>query len=1663
MAAERNFLMEDAYPKLRKYCKERFGLEFEVVDMRWGIPEMARNDHSTVQLCMNEIELCKKSSIGPFFIAFIGQKHGYQPLPSSIKKEEFEKLISAIRDEREKDLVNQWYKCDYNNKNPNYVLLAVDEVLNHDEYDKFFNHIEVNLKDILLKAARICTVNGTLPQAFLDALHSSVTHLEIEQALGTGNAKSSRAVCLIRTIADLSSHLDERRSCKFIDLIPQSISINKKAQESLARMKTKYIEKFHSVLEHTTQWSSPNGVDSKDHLEYLQKMSVQIHDKLRKMITYAATSNKSYDGELFAEVVKHWRTARARSSKFIGRQNILMDVRKYILKSSDEALVLYGEAGHGKTSLMTKIASSVRTWLETSGRRGSVILRLCGTTAKSGNVHQLLRSICEQVAFVSNTSKEIIPDTYSALKTFWLDQMRGEFGGLLVIILDAVDQLSNADNAHRLDWIPARLHTNVKIIVSTLPDDLLFVLKSKIRNDDDHIIYVPPLEIQDCATVCKDFLSSHGRCLTDRQFELVKAAFKECSLPLYVNLVNEQCMNWCSFTPENKMRLDTTLQAAIQTLFQQLEVKYGQVFVMHSISYLTASRSGISQSEMNDILSIDDDVLNEIFAYWEPPIRRIPPSLWTRVLHDMSSYIVERESDETLVYNWYHEQFRRVSLQRYLQDTLTLYKIHTTMADYWTSLWCGTVAKPFTYTDHQMKRFNLAKDRSSAHRYVAEQPLVYQTFIDNCRGDGTRYNIRKLNELPYHLAKANRIKHLRQLVFFNLSWLHTKLKACGIQPLLADFGLCKFRDVSLVEDAIRMAESALVRNPDLIGVELTGRLLPHFNDYPTVRDLIQQCDLAAPKLCPMIPVWQCYLAPGGPLHYVCEIDSRFSPQRDVVLIEKEDSILLAAKPLHEADIRLWDIQEGEARPEVKSIAGSKLYPSPNGTFVHGVRNNRFFCSTHLNSGECQSEINFGHNNIASVFITENYAALAYEQSPSPALIDLKERKVLKKLDYSCSTLAISSDEKLLACNSGRCITIHSIPNLERVAVLQGPDTPVSILFLSDSFKFYVRYKNHEIQMNSIRPSSLQKNKSSSILKDIELKDTQLSNDSSMLLARATRCLYILDTSNNKLLTRISKMPPGLFSETMTPFKVAGFAYKDSFVVGARHTYIGVWKSRCGTAVRLLQPSINQISALFTPSKGSRIVSITADNTIQVWNMENLDADIQHNNALAKAEISSLDLSKNSSKLIVQGKLATEAQIFDIGSGKVEHVLKHIDDFNLYIDYVKISSSGNYAITSATYEVSDVPEYTEAWKKLRESKLWMLEDNSMKNVLTFKNCRTVFFCSYSETAFFLTCSFYSTYDWPVKKFDIQIIQLPSLSARTMEVPDGDLISTPVTTASGQVLAMLIQQSQRIRDKKTHKEIRRYEQKLCLFNLSKTSTSNCKLLSINDFLKSSGEEAMIDLKDSGKNLIIMFGKQIERLEYDSDGFLIHEVDCPKSAIVFDAEKQINLQVLNSNGSNIGTQIPYPQRKSKNIALLPNLDMKTIVSVVNKTYLISLSEDHRELILINGETFDIVSSLFIHGRGTELKVANDDRTIVLGCNDGRLLIVTLTVGLTDHIKEHLNLLPSRRSITNQKNILSEDIKRANFFHISAINGKILPKTYGKMINIAQRIKTRKLVSKT
>ena len=79
--------MEWVYPKIKDYCKEKHGLEFQVVDMRWGVRDEMTNEHATTALCMNELRGCQKFSMGPNFIYFGTQKYGYRF--SLFKKIEF--------------------------------------------------------------------------------------------------------------------------------------------------------------------------------------------------------------------------------------------------------------------------------------------------------------------------------------------------------------------------------------------------------------------------------------------------------------------------------------------------------------------------------------------------------------------------------------------------------------------------------------------------------------------------------------------------------------------------------------------------------------------------------------------------------------------------------------------------------------------------------------------------------------------------------------------------------------------------------------------------------------------------------------------------------------------------------------------------------------------------------------------------------------------------------------------------------------------------------------------------------------------------------------------------------------------------------------------------------------------------------------------------------------------------------------------------------------------------------------------------------------------------------------------------------------------------------------------------------------------------------------
>lgn len=59
-------------------------------------------------------------------------------------------------------------------------------------------------------------------------------------------------------------------------------------------------------------------------------------------------------------------------------------------------------------------------------------------------------------------------------------------------------------------------------------------------------------------------------------------------------------------------------------------------------------RSGLLEAELRDVMSLDDDVIREVYRYSLPPspsLIRLPPLLWARLRRDLEDQLEERWTD----------------------------------------------------------------------------------------------------------------------------------------------------------------------------------------------------------------------------------------------------------------------------------------------------------------------------------------------------------------------------------------------------------------------------------------------------------------------------------------------------------------------------------------------------------------------------------------------------------------------------------------------------------------------------------------------------------------------------------------------------------------------------------------------------------------------------------------------------------------------------------------------------------------------------------------------------------------------------------------------------------------------------------------------------------
>lgn len=475
------------------------------------------------------------------------------------------------------------------------------------------------------------------------------------------------------------------------------------------------------------------------------------------------------DEKLDEEGNSHRDFAEERLMHFIGRTEILKKIESYIGSGENRILAIYGTGGTGKSALAAKAIQNVQV----SHPGAQIIYRFIGATPGSTDGRFLLEGLCREISRRYAADESDIPMDYRELVP--------EFGKRLslatkekplILFIDSLDQLSTPQGVRDLTWLPEGLPDHVSVIVTTRPEDTYERLQAK----QVILEQLGGLSRQEGAQLLKAWLGESKRELQHRQHEAVLDKFEESKgAPLYLKLAFEEARLWPSGDGEPSEDLAPGIKGIIKkNLIDRLEAEgnHGKMLVSHVLGYLAASRYGLAEDEMIDLLSRDlqvyrwflegsyhvpADLVKWAMKYQEadlsagdlhqelaisdqeraaarwlreirnPPERlddflvevlpkaggpRLPVVLWSRLSFDLEPYLSERTSEGSTLLTFYHRELGDVSREVFLENGREI-PFHEKLADY----------------------FRFRADPEGDTSWKGSYP-------------------RGLSELPYHLTKA---------------------------------------------------------------------------------------------------------------------------------------------------------------------------------------------------------------------------------------------------------------------------------------------------------------------------------------------------------------------------------------------------------------------------------------------------------------------------------------------------------------------------------------------------------------------------------------------------------------------------------------------------------------------------------------------------------------------------------------------------------------------------------------------------------------------------------------------------------------------------------------------------------------------------------------------
>ena len=259
-------------------------------------------------------------------------------------------------------------------------------------------------------------------------------------------------------------------------------------------------------------------------------------------------------------------------------------------------LVITGASGLGKSAL---VANWIKDHLSAEDSLPyRIIYHFVGNGGSLGSHGHVIKALCDEIRdrYGFDYQEKDVKTDEKALEAL-INRVAAEGDKPLLIVLDAINQIIDTDNAKQLNWLPIP-PKNVKILFTTLTNDRTMEV---FKNRRYPVFTLRPLTKRQRNKMVRGYLGIYSKKLQPYQIDRI-VSDGQCRNTLALKTLLDELINFGIFEKLDK-KIDsylgtTSIEEFYGILLNGYEKDFGKQFVKHILGLLAVSRSGLSEEEI---------------------------------------------------------------------------------------------------------------------------------------------------------------------------------------------------------------------------------------------------------------------------------------------------------------------------------------------------------------------------------------------------------------------------------------------------------------------------------------------------------------------------------------------------------------------------------------------------------------------------------------------------------------------------------------------------------------------------------------------------------------------------------------------------------------------------------------------------------------------------------------------------------------------------------------------------------------------------------------------------------------------------------------------------------------------------------------------------------